>query len=93
MRFTLPLITLLTATTFAVPNPKPVVKPREDVSVNDMSDAILFAVEAADCNVGDCVTVVASAVCIIAGIAARSVSAVTACVQGGAGSVSVPVSP
>lgn len=82
MRFALPILSILVAS--AAASPASLVAKRDAAQ----AEALQFAVEAADCNIGDCVNVVASAVCIAAGIVARSVSTVTGCVSGGAGSVS-----
>jgi hypothetical protein len=86
MRFTLSVLAVLSASAIAAPG----MIARDVLTTSEAADALSFAVAAADCNIGDCITVVASAVCIAAGIAARSPSTVVGCVQGGAGSVSIP---
>jgi hypothetical protein len=86
MQFTLPVLAVLSASAIASPN---IVTSRDVLTTTEAADAMSFAVQAADCNVGDCVNIVASAVCIAAGILARSVPTVVGCVQGGAPSVSL----
>lgn len=86
MQFTLSVLALLSASALA--SPSPYIASRDVISTTEAADAIQFAAQADDCNVGDCVSIVASAVCIAGGILVRSVPVVTGCVQGGAPSVS-----
>lgn len=86
MRFSAALVLVTGAFALASPSPKAAaanVVPRDAVTtVDDVTAAIQFAAQA-DCDVFQCANVVASAACIIAGVASGQVEAVLACVASG----------
>lgn len=84
MQFTLAILAVLSTSAIASPA---TLTSRNVITTAEAAEAMDFAIAAADCNIGDCVNIVASAVCIAGGILVRSVPVVTGCVQGGAPSV------
>jgi hypothetical protein len=85
MHFTLSLLTALATSALASPNP--LITSRDVITTEQAEEAIKFAAQAAECDVFDCVAVVAAAACIAGGIAAGNPAVVIGCVGGGAPSV------
>ncbi|KAF4310794.1 hypothetical protein GTA08_BOTSDO13659 [Botryosphaeria dothidea] len=79
------LVTFVMAiTAAAAPSNAVVAAKRQDTSVNVTPEQIVFAAQAADCSIISCASVLASAGCIVAGLATGQVPAVLGCVAGGA---------
>ncbi|OJD36109.1 uncharacterized protein BKCO1_13000139 [Diplodia corticola] len=84
MLFTSLIASALAVAATAAPN-SGLTKRQANTSPNVTPEQIAFAVVQADCDILDCVGVVAAAGCIAAGIATADVPAVLACVVGGEG--------
>jgi len=87
MRFSTITIAALAGLAAAAPNE---IAKRES---QQMTSAIQFAAQQADCSIFDCAAVIGAAFCIAAGVATgpAGVAAVVACVSGGAPSVFPPI--
>ena len=81
------LLLLLPSATVANPTQA---RAADDVSV--VANTIVLAAQADSCDIIKCAEVIASAACIIAGIAAvpESIPGILGCVAGGAGAVGFP---
>ena len=90
MRFSFALVSAFAVTAFG--SPKPFDARSQSVNTNDMANFISFAAQA-DCDVFQCANVIASAACIVAGIASGQVEAVLACVASGSTGVSLDYLP
>lgn len=87
MRFTLPILTILSASALASPSP---LNSRDITTTSEVTKAIQFAAQA-ECSIFNCAAVIAAGGCIAAALALTGPAApagVAACVAGGLPSVS-----
>ncbi|KAF2281396.1 uncharacterized protein EI97DRAFT_472792 [Westerdykella ornata] len=78
MRFSVPVVAVLTTTAFGAPS---LIAPIDTITTG-IEQALTLALQAASCSVLSCVSVVTSAGCIGTGITAGSVPLVLQCVGG-----------
>jgi hypothetical protein len=87
MRFSTIFVPIMAAVAYAAPNANSIT-PRENAI---MTDAIVFAAQADDCDLLKCAAVIASAACIGASIALGpgGIPSLLGCTAGGASAVSL----